>query len=327
MLKLKHLFNNKDLAQMILEHWEYDHDDPNLFNYYRISANAVYWCKNKDDRFFLRFTPAEETTKERILGELDFLRYLRNNGYPAADTILSKANNELEAVDTPWGRYYAVAFKKAPGKSIEDIELTPAIIFGLGKSLGALHKLSCEYMPSNNKRSDWKEKIQWMEEVLSDFPMEIDAKNELTLLKEYLSKLSVTRDNYGLTHYDFEADNVFYDENTKTYNPIDFDDSMYHWYAMDIDQTIDSLKDNIPEEQLDVSINHFIDGYRSEHIVSNDLLSILPVFRRFADLYGYVRVLRSIQGKWSNEPEWLVNLRIRLENSLNRRKAKFGSPI
>lgn len=35
--------------------------------------------------------------------------------------------------------------------------------------------------------------------------------------------------------------NVFYDEETGSCNMIDFDDSMYHWYAMDIEQALDSL--------------------------------------------------------------------------------------
>lgn len=327
MLKLKYLFNNKDLAQMILENWEYDVDDPNLFNYYRISSNAVYWCKNKGNRFFLRFTPAEETSKERILSELEFLKYLRNNGYPAVDTVLSKGNKELEVVNTPWGNFYAVAFKKASGKSIEEISLTKEIIFGLGKALGSLHKLSNQYTPLNNKRKDWKEAMEWMEEVLCKFPNEIEAKNELNLLKDALLELPVTKENFGLVHYDFETDNVFYDEITNAYNPIDFDDAMYHWYAMDIEQTLDSLKENISEEQLEASINHFIDGYRSEYNLSQDMLTLLPLFRRYGDLYGYIRLLYSIEEKWNNEPEWMVKLRGRLENLVNRRKGNFGKPI
>lgn len=327
MLKLKYLFNNKDLAQMILENWEYDVDDPNLLNYYRISSNAVYWCKNKGNRFFLRFTPTEETSKERILSELEFLKYLRNNGYPAVDTVLSKGNKELEVVNTPWGNFYAVAFKKASGKSIEEINLTKEIIFGLGKALGSLHKLSNQYTPLNNKRKDWKEAMEWMEEVLCEFPNEIEAKNELNLLKDALLKLPVTKENFGLVHYDFETDNVFYDEITNTYNPIDFDDTVYHWYAMDIEQTLDSLKENISEEQLEASINHFIDGYRSEYNLSLDMLTLLPLFRRYGDLYGYVRLLYSIEEKWNNEPEWMVKLRGRLENLVNRRKGNFGKPI
>jgi hypothetical protein len=57
------------------------------------------------------------------------------------------------------------------------------------------------------------------------------------------------------------------------------------------------------------------------------MLKLLPVFRRYADLYGYVRVLRSVKEKWPNEPERMINLRTRLENLLNRRKCDFTKPI
>lgn len=327
MLKLKYLFDNKDLAHMILSNWENDNEDSNSLKYYRISSNAVYWCKNQDNTFFLRFVSAEEKSKESILAELDFLRYLRASGYPAVDTILSKAGNELEVVDTPWGTYYAVAFKEAPGKQISEILITDSLIFGWGKALGKLHKLSSEYKTINNTRVDWKKTMDWMEDILSDFPDETATKNELSILKNYLLKLPITKDNFGLIHYDFEADNVFFDDTAKTYNPIDFDDAVYHWYAMDIEQALDSLTEDMPGEQIEPAINQFINGYRSEHSISDDMLKLLPVFRRYADLYGYVRVLRSVKEKWNNEPEWMVGLRARLENLLNRRKCGFTKPI
>lgn len=327
MLKLKYLFDNKDLAHMVLENWEYDYDDPTLLKYYRISSNAVYWCKNQGNTFFLRFAPAEEKIKEKILAELEFLSYLRANGYPAVDTILSKAGNELEVVNTPWGIFYAVAFKKAPGKQISQMSLTKELIFGLGKSLGRLHKLSSEFSTVNTKRDDWKETLCWIEEVLSTFPDEADAKNELNILKAYFSKLPATKENYGLIHYDFEIDNVFYDEVTKNYTAIDFDDAMYHWYVLDIDQSLDSLKENIPEEQVKASIDEFIKGYRTEYAISDELLKLLAIFRRYINLYGYVRILHSVEQEWNNEPNWMINLRVHLNNSLNNRKKSFGMPI
>lgn len=47
MLKLKNLFDNRDLTKMILENWEYDPSSLDMFDYYRISSNAVYPFKNE----------------------------------------------------------------------------------------------------------------------------------------------------------------------------------------------------------------------------------------------------------------------------------------
>jgi Ser/Thr protein kinase RdoA (MazF antagonist) len=327
MLKLKYLFDNKDLAHMILKNWNHDNDDPNLLKYYRISSNAVYWCKNQGETFFLRFAPVEEKSKEKILAELEYLNYLKKNDYSAVETILSKAGNELEVVNTPWGKYCAVAFKKASGKQVSDITITEDLILGLGKALGKLHKLSSEFNPINNKRNDWNQTMDWMEAVLEAFPEEKTAKSELSMLRDYFSKLPITKDNFGLIHYDFELDNVFYNESSKTYTSIDFDDSMYSWYMMDIEQSLDSLKEELPKEQVDVAINQFINGYRSEYAISDEMLKLLPIFRRYADLYGYVRVLHSTEEKWSNEPEWMIGLRMKLENLLSKRKSNFTKTI
>lgn len=42
MLKLKYLFQHNALAEMILKNWNYDPESLNMFQYYRISSNAVY---------------------------------------------------------------------------------------------------------------------------------------------------------------------------------------------------------------------------------------------------------------------------------------------
>jgi Ser/Thr protein kinase RdoA (MazF antagonist) len=324
MLKLKYLFSNVDLAQMLLNNWEHDKDYPEFLKFFRISANAIYWCSNCGNTFFLRFAPGEEKPRDQILAELDFLSYLRSKGYPAAETILSKCGKELETAATPWGPYHAVAFKKAPGKPINQVPMTDDIIYGWGRSLGILHKLSSEYRPVNNIRKDWKQTMDWMDAVLSEFPEETAAKNELDVVKALLSKLPVSKENFGLIHYDFETDNVFYNETDKTFNPIDFDDAVYHWYAMDIEQALDSMKEELEVDKIETAVNSFIQGYRSEFDIYDAMLELLPLFRRYGDLYSYVRVLRSLKEKWNHEPEWMVDLRAKLEDFLKRRKCGFG---
>ena len=327
MMKLKHLIDNKDLAKEILNYWEHDQDEPNLLEYFRISANAVYVFKNNDKTYFLRFAPEEETSKEKLLSELDFLKYLRSNNFPAVEIVLSKQGKELEVINTPFGTYYAVAFNKVSGTQLSRVPLTDDIILGWGKALGKLHKLSSKYTPKENKRRRWEDTFNWMEAVLSDFPNEDAAKKEITILKDHFLKLPITSDNFGLIHYDFEADNIFYDENNKNYNVIDFDDGVYHWYAMDINQALESLMEDVPKDKIEHLTNQFITGYKTEFNITDEMLGLLPVFKRYANLYGYVRVLRSTYEKVDNEPDWMRDLRSRLNNLLNKRKEHFGKTI
>ncbi|WP_029451670.1 hypothetical protein [Clostridium algidicarnis] len=81
---------------------------------------------------------------------------------------------------------------------------------------------------------------------------------------------------------------------------------MYHWYALDIVQSLDNLKEDMPEEQVEPSVKEFIKGYHSEYDTSDEMLKLLPLFRRYANLYGYVRILHSVEEKWNNEPGWMI---------------------
>ncbi len=327
MMKLKHLFHNRDLAHMLVKNWEHDESSLEMFEHCRISANAIYPFKKNNALYFLRFAPSSEKVKENILAELDFINYLRNNHYNALEPVPSKSGEELLCKSTPWGEYYASVFKRVNGQPISESGLGNNVLLTLGKSLGRLHKLSGEYLNPKTKRWTHNNVFDWIDKTLMDLSGKEMALNESTMLREYFSTLPINRESYGLIHYDFELDNVFYDNVEKTCSVIDFDDAMYHWYIMDIEQTLDSLKDEIPENEHQEKRTVLIQGYRSEFDVSNEMLEAMPVFRRFANLYGYARISRSIQETWDNEPEWLIGLRLKLNKALDNRAVNFGKKI
>jgi hypothetical protein len=72
MLKLKYLFNNVDLAEMLLKNWDFDEQSLDMLKYYRISSNAIYPFQSQGKTQFLRFSPKTEKCRENILAELDF---------------------------------------------------------------------------------------------------------------------------------------------------------------------------------------------------------------------------------------------------------------
>lgn len=327
MLKLKYLFNNENLAEMLLGNWEFDRESMDMFKYYRISSNAIYPFQCKGKTQLLRFAPKSEKSKDNLLAELEFIAYLRDNQYGVLESVISKNGEELVEAKTPWGEYYASVFKRVSGVQINQTDFSDDVVFSHGQALGKLHQLSREYTPNTAKRWSYNDVLDWVEDQLIDFPEETEAQMETRLLRNYFSSLPITEDNFGLIHYDFEYDNVFYDQESKSCNVIDFDDAMYHWYAMDIEQALDSLHDYIPTEFFSHKKQCFLDGYITEYSLSDDFLAILPACRRFANLYGYVRLLRSIAEKWHNEPEWLINLRERLEASLKGKRSSFGQEI
>ncbi|XEC93710.1 phosphotransferase enzyme family protein [Paenibacillus tarimensis] len=327
MLKLKYLFNNADLAEMLLKNWNYDEASIDMFKHYRISSNAVYPFKCDEKIQLLRFAPKAEKAHSNVLAELDFITYLRANGYGVLETVASKKGEELVEVQTPWGEYYASVFKRVAGVQMNKTDFSDPIVFSHGKALGKLHRLSSQYTPGKFKRWSYSDVLDWIQDILSKSPEETAALTETKLLRDFFASIPKTNRNFGLIHYDFEYDNVFYDEESGSCNVIDFDDAMYHLYAMDIEQALDSLQDYIRSELFLEKKQCFMDGYITEYEVSYDLEAVLPACRRFANLYGYARTLRSIEEKWENEPDWLSSLRNRLTKRLQEDSVYFGKEL
>lgn len=325
MLKLKNLFPNIELATLAVNEWQ--HTDLEYFKYWRISSNAIYPFKSGDGVRFLRLAPSDEKDATQIRAELEFLNYLKEKNYPAVEPVLSKNGTQLEVADTPWGIFYATTFKEVPGKSLEDQNLDEEKIYKWGKSLGQLHTHSQQFKPTEAKRMDCLEVLNWVEGVLTVISEQEKAQHEVKILKAYFSQLEKTEHNYGLIHYDFELDNVFYNEETDEMTPIDFDDAMYHWYGMDIEQALESMRDCEEIENFDDARTAFIEGYRSERPLTDDAFKTAKMLRRFANLYGYTRVLRSVEEQLEEEPEWMENLRSRLAQTLEKRSTFFGHDI
>jgi Ser/Thr protein kinase RdoA (MazF antagonist) len=102
---------------------------------------------------------------------------------------------------------------------------------------------------------------------------------------------------------------------------------MFHWYAMDIDQALDSLQSEIAPDRYPRARDTFLDGYQTQFALDDDLVTVLPLFRRFAMLYRYTRLTRAVEERWENEPEWLVGLRAKLAGARASASEGFGKSL
>lgn len=317
MLKFRYLFDNPDLARMLAKNWNYDVDSEELFQYFRISANAIYPLRIHGVICYLRFSPVSEKQEENVLAELAFLDYLRSQGYPGMEAVKSISRDQLVRKETPWGEFYASVFKRVAGKQLSQTDFNDEIMYAYGAALGELHALSRKYTNPGVKRWTHKDVFDWMEKTLSELGLDQEPMQELALLRSELDQIPITQDNYGLIHFDFEPDNVFYDETSQCCSVIDFDDAMVHWYVMDIVQALEAIRDEIEIDDCSHQEAVFLKGYCSQFEIDELLLAMRSVFRRFSGLYQFVRVARAIQERWENEPAWMVELREKLERKMD----------
>lgn len=316
MLKLKYLFENYDLAKEALKNWKHDDDTlDDMLSKFRISSNAIYPFQQDGKICFLRLAPIEEKMEKNVLGEMEFIAYLLERGYPALEPIKAVTGEICMKLDTQWGDYYSTAFMRVKGASLEETDKSNEIMYEYGKTLGKLHSLSSEFIPKTKKWTH-TEVLDWIEEILHEYNAPNYVTSELSDIKIELNELPMCNENYGLLHYDFELDNVFYDKETKTCSVIDFDDGMYHWFALDIEQVFDSLEEELSADVLQAAKSKFISGYKSEHHYTAEMEDFRPLMRRFINLYGYACLIRCVAEKFDDEPEWLVELRAKLNRAI-----------
>lgn len=312
MLKLKYLYENYDLAKYALENWEYDADTlDGYLKHFRISSNAVYPFLWQGDVRFLRLSPVSEKMENNLKGELDFLRYLQIRSYPAVIPVESKSGELVVTLDSVWGKYYASVFKGVDGISIEDTDCNDHILFAYGKALGQLHVLSSEYSPEIRKWT-YRDALSWIGKMLEEYHAPDKMTAELDDVRQALDALPQTGDTFGLIHYDFEPDNVFWDENSQRCTAIDFEDGMYHFFLLDLEQAMDALLENIPADRQPNAKSAFLRGYQSAKTLQPDYSEKLKLMRRFCNLYSYARLIRCVAEEYPDEPDWMVRLRKKL---------------
>ncbi|MBA4495050.1 phosphotransferase enzyme family protein [Paenactinomyces guangxiensis] len=313
------------VAQDLIQFWEHSE---NTLQVWRASSNFVYKFKHNDAMYFLRFTHEQERSIQQITAELDFMQYLHLHHYPTVMPILSKNGNLVEALHTSHGTYYAVVFNQAKGVSLDIQKVSEMQFEKWGKSLATLHHLSKTFKPLHldTMRKSWKDALQSIESVLRDHPQETEAIDELKRIKKWLHTLPTTEENYGLIHYDFELDNIFWNERTAQFNVIDFDDSMYHWYVMDIILALRDLKE-LEKEKAEIYFQAFLRGYHSIMTLDESLIDQMPRFERVSNLYRFSRILHSLQDRnISNEPSWMDNLRSHLSRVRDELRVGFQQP-
>lgn len=322
MMKLSNMvqgLSEDAIAKSLIQHWE--HDEGSLM-FWRASSNFVYAFENKQKRYFLRFSYQQESSIEQITDELGFMKYLRSKSYPCVAPVLSVHGKDIETIQNAKGTYFAVVFQEATGDGLDE-SITELQFEDWGKSLASLHQLSELYENNSNRQWDWQSMLQKIDAILQAYPNEKEAMNELHTLTDYLQSLPISKRNYGLIHYDFQLDNLFYEEQQRSFHVIDFDDAVYSWYAHDIVTALDDFLDddiNVGHPQ----VNSFLQGYRSIRLLSDADLKAFPYFQRFMKLYQFSKLLWMLEDSdIIDAPQWLGDLKLKLVRARDRLRNGF----
>jgi Ser/Thr protein kinase RdoA (MazF antagonist) len=213
------------LAEELVQLWTHDPVRP---KFWRASTNFVFFFKRFGQDHVLRFNHEGERVAEQIEAELDYVIVLADAGVRVAKPVRSIAGHRVERINTALGLFHAVVFEGLPGKQHDLEALSPAQLERWGQTLGELHNVAARFTKSG--RPSWREQLAMASQVL---PAEEEAAHQsLRRITDELGQLSITAENFGLIHYDFELDNLIWDGDGP--GIIDFDDCAWWWFGADI---------------------------------------------------------------------------------------------
>lgn len=320
MLKLKYLFENYNLAKECLLLYDYDQESVNdMIRCFRISSNAIYPFRsgeNFEQVCFLRLSPTDEKSISEVASEVKLINWLIDQGCNVMKPFPMKNDKLVDVVNTIWGEYNVSCFEQVPGMDLESIHGTLDIVNGYGECLGKLHQTIKNY-PAQEERRNHKTLLDEIRVRLQSFGASDLVMSELDDVEKELSKLTVTDNNYGIVHYDFEPDNIFFDEKTGAFSIIDFDDAIRCWFALDIVRAIDALDDVMEEDEMGEAKAAFLEGYRKACAYTKEQADTLPLMKRFVRIQEFSTILYVMSEPVNDEPKWLIELKEKLKFKLN----------
>ncbi len=307
------------VAEQILGSWE---PDAGSIKFFRSSANFVFRFRRAGVPYFLRFAHSSERRRDDIDTEMSVVASLDRQGVRVAAPLPGPGGRFVTTAETEFGTFHGVVLVALQGRTLDIDELIPPQFHAWGAGLGRLHR-GMTMLPTEtvSARRSWQDDLAFAAVYIPhDRPA---VRYELEQLSRQLSILPVELEHFGLIHFDFELDNLVWDE--AGLGVLDFDDCARYWYAADIAFALGDLFER-GYDPRNRSLQEFLRGYETERPLDSDLAAALPTFLRLADLLRYARVRRAADLSDSvPQPQWMLELRRKLASRLGSYEASLAA--
>ncbi|WP_084315276.1 phosphotransferase enzyme family protein [Clostridium hydrogeniformans] len=309
-MKIKDLFNIEILKETA-SRFGVDTSTLELLGNYQ---NYIYQYKKESKEYILRITHSSHRKDKEVIGELQWILYLSNNGISASKPIYSIYDRLTERINVDDSYFIITSFEKAMGNKIGYPEClnNNELFEKCGRITGKIHSLSKRYKPSSKEtqRHEWKDNY-----YLRNIEKYIPKHNNKIYESYYdivnrLSNLTKDSNSFGLIHGDINVGNFLVSD--KEINIFDFDECQYSWFVEDIAIQLfyiiyvfldDSINDR--EKQAYSFMESFMKGYYKENYIDEYWIKQIPLFLRVRELIVYIGMFRDID--FSNMNQWTKN--------------------
>ncbi len=244
----------------------------------------------------LRLSHTLRRTRDMILGEVLWIRYLAKNGVSVADAVPSASGELVEEIpDGAGGSFLATAFRFVQGQTPWQYGWNGEFFAGWGELVGRMHRLAGSYRPARRLRPSWNSPS-----LGGDIRRMIPPDQERVLarydgLMELSRALPVSEDCYGLVHYDAHGGNMLVGDNGAI-TLFDFDDCCHGWFSADIAIVLFYAVVNRPDPCSAATgfLEPFLSGYSRENSLPAWWLGTIPLFLSIREMDLYAVIHRSM---------------------------------
>jgi Ser/Thr protein kinase RdoA (MazF antagonist) len=246
--------------------------------------NDTYLISSASSKNILRVYKHNWRSLESIKSEIELLIHLSKQHVSVAYPIIDKLHNSIQIINAPEGVRYAVLFSYAEGVSVKKITSEQAYL--LGAETGKIHQLmqsstiNCtahDYDVSNQ----FELLLSTLKPILINHPLEynllLQLRDKFMTVFEAVDKKQL---QVGICHGDLQAENFHITpENKFTFFDFDFFGKGYLAYDIGVFAWYDHK--NKPSE----IINAFIQGYKTQHTISDVEIKLLQWFSALRALF------------------------------------------
>ena len=245
-----------------------------------------------EKKYVLRISALGDRDENDYLAETEFVRFLAENDAPVADVISSVNGRLVESIEADGKEVFVCLFSFAKGMLLADNgyryrEGAPLseYFYNTGKDLGAIHRLSKEYVPVHS-RPDYFDKYN-MTYIDGLIPNEYsELKKAMAERLEKFDMLPKDKGCYGLVHFDYSDGNYHIDMGTGAITVFDFDNCMNCWYMFDLANLWThnegwTRQEPDPGRRFELMQQCFdlqLQGYKTETDLPEEMLKQLPLF-------------------------------------------------
>lgn len=247
---------------------------------------------NEEKKYVLRISELGDRSENDYIAETEFVHFLAENGAPVADVIRSVQGKLVERMEADGKEVFVCLFSFAKGMLLADNgyryrEGAPLseYFYNTGKALGAIHRLSKEYVPIH-PRPDYFDKynMTYIDGLIPDEYSEL--KKAIAERLEKFDTLPKDKGCYGLVHFDYSDGNYHIDMDTGAITVFDFDNCMNCWFMFDlanlwIHNEGWTRQETDPDKRFALMQQCFdlqLQGYKTETDIPKEMLEKLPLF-------------------------------------------------